>query len=82
MVDPSAPLPTDLVERRFDTGVLDRVWTSDITTQRTGQCCLYLCAVRNGCWRRVIGWTIPKCIPIDISKAPWQTDSLLVRYKA
>ena len=38
VVDPYAPLPTDLVERRFDTGVLDRVWTSDITNQRIGQC--------------------------------------------
>jgi transposase InsO family protein len=66
VVDPDAPLPTDLVERRFDTGVLDRVWTSDITNQRTGQCWLYLCAVRDGCSRRVIGWTIDEHIRADL----------------
>jgi putative transposase len=66
VVDPYAPLPTDLVERRFDTLVLDRVWTSDITKQRTGQCWLYLCAIRDGCSRRVIGWTIDERIRADL----------------
>jgi putative transposase len=58
VVDLDAPVPKDLVRRRFDTGVLDRVWTSDITYLRTGEGWLYLCAVRDGCSRRVIGWAL------------------------
>ena len=30
VVDLDAPVPADLVRRRFDTGALNRVWTSDI----------------------------------------------------
>jgi transposase InsO family protein len=58
VVDLDAPVPTDLVRRRFDRGRLDAVWYSDITYLRTGEGWLYLCAVRDGCSRRVIGWAI------------------------
>ena len=49
VVDLDAAVPKDLVRRRFDTGVLNRVWTSDITYLGTGEGWLYLCAVRDGC---------------------------------
>lgn len=48
----------DRVERRWDQGRLDAVWISDVTYLRTGEGWLYLCAVRDGHSRRVIGWAI------------------------
>lgn len=64
VVDLDVAVPKDLVGRRFDTGALNRVWTSDITYLRTGQRWLYLCAVRDGCSRRVIGWrSTSTCTP-------------------
>ncbi|MGV7406103.1 IS3 family transposase, partial [Mycobacterium kansasii] len=69
VVDLDAAVPKDLVGRRFDTGVLNRVWTSDITYLRTGQGWLYLCAVRDGCSRRVIGWAIDDYLTTDLVQA-------------
>jgi putative transposase len=47
VVDLDSPVPKDLVKRRFDTGALDGVWTSDITYLQTGQGWLYLCCPRR-----------------------------------
>ena len=66
VVDLHAVVPKDLVRRRFDTGMLNRVWTSDITYLRTGEGWLYLCAVRDGCSRRVIGWAIDEHMHTDL----------------
>lgn len=66
VVDLNAAVPKDLVKRRFDTGVLNRVWTSDITYLDTGQGWLYLCAVRDGCSRKVIGWAIDERLHTDL----------------
>jgi transposase InsO family protein len=56
----------DLVQRQFDTGQLNRVWTSDITYLETGEGWLYLCAVRDGCSRRVLGYAFSASLHTDV----------------
>lgn len=48
----------DLVKRMFDIGELNRVWMSGISYLRTGEGWLYLCAVCDGHFRRVLGWAM------------------------
>ena len=59
----------DLVERRFDRGALNTVWTSDITYLATGEGWLYLCAVRDGCSRRVLGYAFAETLHTDLVEA-------------
>jgi transposase InsO family protein len=56
----------DLVNRQFDTGELNRVWTSDITYLDSGQGWLYLCTVRDGCSRRVLGYAFSDSLHTDL----------------
>jgi len=66
IADPVPHAIPDLVERRFDRGKLNTVWTSDITYLATGEGWLYLCAVRDGCSRRVIGYAFADSLHTDV----------------
>lgn len=59
------PVP-DLVEWQFDQGARDLAWFSDITYLHTGEGWAYLCVVRDGNTRRVLGRTVGDSLQTDL----------------
>ncbi|MEV4314732.1 IS3 family transposase [Actinocrispum sp. NPDC049592] len=52
------PVHDDLVRRDFTATAPDRLWLADITEHRTTEGKLYLCAVKDVCSNRIVGYSI------------------------
>ncbi|XVS65507.1 IS3 family transposase [Actinosynnema sp. CA-299493] len=52
------PVHDDLVRRDFTATAPNRLWLADITEHRTAEGKLYLCAVKDVCSNRIVGYSI------------------------
>lgn len=55
---PGPPVHDDLVERDFTAESTDQLWLSDITEHSTDEGKLYLCAIKDACSGRIVGYSI------------------------
>ena len=66
VVDPAASFPPDLLARHFDQGRTDAVWLTDITYLACGEGDMFLCAIRDGHSRKVLGSSISDHISAEM----------------
>lgn len=55
---PGPAVHDDLVERDFSAPTVNMLWLTDITEHPTGEGKLYMCAVKDACSTRIVGYSI------------------------
>ena len=55
---PGPPVHDDRMRREFTAPDVDRLWLTDITEHHTQEGKLYLCAVKDTCSKRIVGYSI------------------------
>lgn len=63
----SPPVHDDLVERDFVTDTVDSVWLTDITEHATGEGKLYICAIKDTCSTRIVGYSMSARMTADLA---------------
>ena len=59
----------DLVERQFAAEAPNTLWLSDITEHPTAEGKLYLCAVKDACTNRIVGYSMDARMPAALAVA-------------
>lgn len=55
---PGPAVADDLLQRHFHAEKVNKVWLVDITEHPTREGKLYMCALKDACSRRIVGWSI------------------------
>jgi transposase InsO family protein len=64
---PGPPVHDDLVLRDFTAEAPNQLWLTDITEHPTGEGKLYLCAIKDACSKRIIGYSIGARMTSDLA---------------
>jgi transposase InsO family protein len=64
---PGPPVHDDLVLRDFTAEQPNQLWLTDITEHPTAEGKLYLCAVKDACSRRIVGYSIGARMTADLA---------------
>jgi transposase InsO family protein len=64
---PGPPLHDDLVRREFTAPAPNRLWLTDITEHPTAEGKLYLCAVKDACSKRIVGYSIDERMTAELA---------------
>jgi transposase InsO family protein len=66
---PGPPVHDDLVRRGFTAAAPNELWLTDITEHPTAEGKLYLCAVKDACSKRIVGYSIDARMTSDLAVA-------------
>lgn len=66
---PGPPVHDDLVERRFTAARPNELWLTDLTEHPTGEGKLYLCAVKDACSNRIVGYSMDARMTAELAVA-------------
>jgi putative transposase len=72
---PGPPVHDDLVLREFDAAAPNDVWFTDITEHPTAEGKLYLCAIKDACSKRIVGYSIDDRMSPNSLSPPCTTPS-------
>jgi putative transposase len=78
---PGPPVHDDLVRRKFTAEKLNALWLTDITEHPTAEGKLYLCAIKDACSNRIVGYSIDARMTADLAVRALQ-NALALRGRA
>jgi len=64
---PGPPVHDDLVQRNFSAPNINELWLTDISEHPTGEGKLYLCAVKDACSTRIVGYSMDARMPAALA---------------